>query len=198
MIDEIEKWLVEGSEDAQDLVDLPWKVEREGNMLVAQHPKIPFYLYVSEGENTIKLRVYTGIETAVEETKDRLKILRSLMILNGAVDYLKFVLEEINEEVVLRVDLSKKHFSKDVFEDAIGTLLTGMYLMVKVLGMEEEFREELFTRIVGMVRERLSEGASRGDLIKFLTGRVGLNQKDAEEIVDEIIKNLNTDVKGYM
>ena len=198
MMDEIEKWLVEGSEDAQDLVDLPWKVEREGNTLVAQHPKIPFYLYVTEDANSIQLRVYTGIETAVEETKERLKVLRTLMILNGGIDYLKYALEDINEEVVLRVDLSKKYFNKDMFEDAIATLLTGMYLMVKALEMEEEFREQLFVRLVGMVRERLSEGASKEEVIKFLTTRVGLNQKDAEDIVDEILKNLNKDVKGYM
>ncbi len=198
MIEDIEKWLVEGSEDAQDLVDLPWKVEREDNTLVAQHPKIPFLLYVTEDTNSIRLRVYTGIETAVEDTKERLKILRTLMILNGGVDYLKYALEDINEEVVLRVDLSRKYFTKDVFEDAIASLLTGMYLMVRALEMEEEFRDQLFVRLVGMVRERLSEGASREDVVKFLTTRVGLNQRDAEDIVDEIIKNLNKDVKGYM
>ncbi|EDY35891.1 hypothetical protein ABOONEI_1090 [Aciduliprofundum boonei T469] len=198
LLDDIEKWLKEGTEDAQDLVDLPWNVEREGNALVAQHPKIPFILNVMEDENFIRLRVYTGIETAIEELKERLRIIRALMILNGGVDYLKFALEGINEEVVLQVDLGKKYFNKGMFEDSIASILTGMYMMVKALDMEEEFRDELFARLVGMVKERLNEGASRDDLIKFLTKRVGLNKKDAEQVVDEIMKSMNKDVKGYM
>jgi len=198
LLDDIEKWLKEGTEDAQDLVDLPWNVEREDNTLVAQHPKIPFILNVIEDENFIRLRVYTGIETAIEELKERLKIIRALMILNGGVDYLKFALEGINEEVVLQVDLGKKYFNKDIFEDSIASILTGMYMMVKALDIEEEFRDELFARLVGLVKERLSEGASRDDLINFLTKRVGLNKKDAEQVVDEIMKSMNKDVKGYM
>ncbi len=198
ILDDIEKWLKEGSEDAQDLVDLPWNVERDNNTLVAQHPKIPFILNVIEDENFIRLRVYTGIETAVEDIKERLRITRALMILNGGVDYLKFALEGINEEVVLQVDIGKKYFNKDIFEDSIASILTGMYMMVKALDMEEEFRDELFARLVGMVKDRLSDGASRDDLIKFLTNRVGLNKKDAEQVVDEIMKSMKENVKGYM
>ncbi len=198
MLDDIEKWLVEGTEDAQDLVDLPWKVIREGNTLQAQHPKIPFILYVTEDMKFIRLRVFTGIETAVEDVKERLKIARTLLILNGSVDYLKFALEGLNEEVVLQIDLGKKYFSKELFEDAIASMVTGLYLMVKALDIEEEFKEQLFMRLIGLIKERLSEGATKDDLIDFLINRVGLKKRDAEQIVDEIIKGMKQDVKGYM
>ncbi len=198
LLDEIEKWLREGNDDAQDLVDLPWNVERENNTLMAQHPKIPFILYVSEDDNFIRLRVYTGIETAVEDTKERLKIARALLLLNGSADYLKFALEGINEEVVLQIDLGKKYFTKGVFEDSIAAMVTGMYMMVRALGLEEEFQDQLFARLVGLVKERLSEGAKREDVVKFLINRVGLKKKDAEEIVDEIMKSMDKDIKGYM
>ncbi len=198
MLDDIEKWLVEGREDAQDLVDLPWKVRREGNTLQAQHPKIPFILYVTEDMKFIRLRVFTGIETAVDDVKDRLKIARTLLILNGSVDYLKFALEGLNEEVVLQIDIGKKYFSKGLFEDAIASMVTGLYLMVKALDIEEEFREQLFMRLIGLIKERMSEGATKDDLIDFLINRVGLKKKDAEQIVDEIIKGMKQDVKGYM
>jgi len=198
LLDEIEKWLREGNDDAQDLVDLPWNVERENNTLMAQHPKIPFILYVSEDDNFIRLRVYTGIETAVEDTKERLKIARALLLLNGSADYLKFALEGINEEVVLQIDLGKKYFNKGVFEDSIAAMVTGMYMMVRALDLEEEFQNQLFARLVGLVKERLSEGAKREDVVKFLVNRVGLKKKDAEEIVDEIMKSMDKDIKGYM
>ncbi|AGB05239.1 hypothetical protein AciM339_1382 [Aciduliprofundum sp. MAR08-339] len=198
LLDEIEKWLREGNDDAQDLVDLPWNVERENNTLMAQHPKIPFILYVSEDDNFIRLRVYTGIETAVEDTKERLKIARALLLLNGSADYLKFALEGINEEVVLQIDLGKKYFNKGVFEDSIAAMVTGMYMMVRALDLEEEFQNQLFARLVGLVKERLSEGAKREDVVKFLINRVGLKKKDAEEIVDEIMKSMDKDIKGYM
>ncbi len=198
MLEDIEKWLVEGSEDAQDLVDLPWKVRREGNTIEAQHPKIPFILYVTEDLNFIRLRVFTGIETAVKDVKERLKIARALLILNGSVDYLKFALEGLNEEIVLQIDLGKKYFNKNLFEDSLASLVTGLYLMVRALNIEEEFREQLFMRLIGLIKERLSEGASKEELITFLINRVGLKKKDAEEIVDEIIKGMKQDIKGYM
>ncbi len=198
LLDEIEKWLKEGTDDAQDLVNLPWNVERDGNTLMAQHPKIPFILYITEDENFIRLRVYTGIETAVEELKDRLRIARALLILNGSVDYLKFALENLDEEVVLQIDLGKKYFNKDIFEDSIASMLTGMYMMVRALDLEEEFQNQLFVRLVGLVKERLSEGATRDDVVKFLINRVGLKKKDAEDIVDEIMKSMNKDIKGYL
>ncbi len=199
MMSQIAQWLEEGRDDAEDLVDLPWKVEFEDGVLEAQHPKIPFILYVREDENFIRLRVYTGIETALWNQEERLNITRTLLILNANVDLLKYVLEGLNEEVVLRIDLDKSSFEKKVFEDALVALLTGLYLMVRALKMEEEFSQQLLERVIGMVRERMEAGATRIDIINFLTQTVGLNRNEAEEIVDEIMKSIKKeDLKGYM
>ena len=199
MMSQIAQWLKEGRDDAEDLVDLPWKVEIEDGVLEAQHPKIPFILYVREDENFIRLRVYTGIETALWNQEERLNITRTLLILNANVDLLKYVLEGLNEEVVLRIDLDKSSFEKKVFEDALVALLTGLYLMVRALKMEEEFSQQLLERVIGMVRERMEAGATRMDIINFLTQTVGLNKNEAEEIVDEIMKSIKKDdLKGYM
>ncbi len=199
MMSQIAQWLKEGRDDAEDLVDLPWKVEIEDGTLEAQHPKIPFILYVREDENFIRLRVYTGIETALWNQEERLNITRTLLILNANVDLLKYVLEGLNEEVVLRIDLDKSSFKKKVFEDALVALLTGLYLMVRALKMEEEFSQQLLERVIGMVRERMEAGATRTDIINFLTQTVGLKRNEAEEIVDEIMKSIKKeDLKGYM
>ena len=198
VIEKIEKWLKEGRDDAEDLVDLPWNVRYENGILIAEHPKIPFTLYVKDDENYVRLRVYPGINTALLNQDERLEITRALMILNGNVDLLKFTLEGIDESVVLRIDLDKASFDKKVFEDSLTSLLAGLYLMVRALHLEEEFSKQLLDRVVGMVKERLNSGATRDSLIKFLVTKVGLKEDNAKEIIDEVIKNIKKeDLKDY-
>ncbi len=199
LIEEIAKWLREGHDDADNLVDLPWNVKISENTLNAEHPKVPFTLYVMEDQRFIRARVYTGIETAIMEMEDRLKIARTLLILNANVDLVKFVLSGLNEEVVLRVDIDKKVLTKDVFEDVLVALLTSLYGMVKALNLEKEFSMQIMERVKGMIRDKINSGAKRDDIIEFLVKRIGMNKNNAEEVVDEIMKRLKKEenIKGY-
>ncbi len=190
VIEEIEKWLKKGRDDAEDLVDLPWNVKNENGVLIGEHPKIPFILYVKEDDKFVRLRVYTGINTALLNQEERLEITRALMLLNGDVDLLKYTLEGLDESVVLRIDLDKASFTKKVFEDALTSILAGLYLMVRTLHLEEEFSQQLMDRVVGMVKDRLESGATRDNLVKFLIEKVGLKKDNAEEIIDEVMKNI--------
>jgi hypothetical protein len=54
------------------------------------------------------------------------------------------------------------------------------------LGLEEAFAREIFDRIVGMVVDRVQKGASREELMKFLTVKVGMSVEDARNLLDEV------------
>ncbi|MFP3317632.1 MAG: DNA-binding protein [Thermoplasmata archaeon] len=185
---EIKSWLTSGTDTKEDVLDLVWSIKEEGNVIIAEHPKIPFILYISIGEKFIRLIVSTGMDTALLEPQQRLDIYRKLLILNDKIDLVKFVISGVDEEIILKVDLDVTTLGKDEFRDAITGIVASLYLMVKEFQLEEEFNRRITERIISMVREKMNEGASTSDLLTFLTKKVGLDSTTAQKIIDEITK----------
>ena len=180
-------WLTSGRDDAEDIVDLPWNVrEIEPHKYLAEHPRMPFQLLLIFTDDFVRLLVPFGLETISLETADRMKVYRILLKLNDQINLMKFVLSGINDDVYLRVDLDKKTLGKAEFNDALTALFIGMLTAVSALGLEEEFRRELFDRVVAMVIERLQKGATRSELEEFLVRKVGMPKPDAEKLLDQI------------
>ncbi|NJE30106.1 DNA-binding protein [Thermococcus sp. 18S1] len=180
-------WLKAGDDTAEDIVDLPWSVkEIQPNTYVAEHPRMPFSLLVVFSEGFIHLLVPLGLETFSMTNDDKLKIYHTLLRLNDQVNMMKFTLSGMNDDVYLRVDLDKKTLGKEEFNDALTALLIGLLSSVSALGLEEAFAQEIFDRIVGMVVDRVDKGASREELMKFLTVKVGMTVEDAKNLLDEV------------
>ncbi len=192
-MDEIEtkvlEWLRNGNDTAQDIVDLPWSVkEVQPNTYVAEHPRMPFSLMVMFSEGFIHLIVPLGLETFSMTKEDKLRVYHTLLRLNDQVHMMKFTLAGMNDDVYLRVDLDKKTLGKDEFNDALTALLIGLLSSVSALGLEEAFAQEVFDRIVGMVVERMQKGASREELMRFLTVKVGMPVEDAKTLLDQVFE----------
>ncbi|NJE01990.1 DNA-binding protein [Thermococcus sp. JdF3] len=180
-------WLKAGDDTAEDIVDLPWSVKAiQPNTYVAEHPRMPFSLLVVFSEGFIHLLVPLGLETFSMANEDRLKVYHTLLRLNDQVNMMKFTLSGMNDDVYLRVDLDKKTLGKEEFNDALTALLIGLLSAVSALGLEEAFAREIFDRIVGMVVDRVDKGASREELMKFLTVKVGMSVEDARNLLDEV------------
>ncbi|AEK73335.1 hypothetical protein GQS_07185 [Thermococcus sp. 4557] len=180
-------WLKAGDDAAEDIVDLPWSVkEIQPNTYVAEHPRMPFSLLVVFSEGFIHLLVPLGLETFSMTNDDKLKIYHTLLRLNDQVNMMKFTLSGMNDDVYLRVDLDKKTLGKEEFNDALTALLIGLLSSVSALGLEEAFAQEIFDRIVSMVVDRVDKGASREELMKFLTVKVGMTVEDAKNLLDEV------------
>ncbi|WP_148883134.1 DNA-binding protein [Thermococcus aciditolerans] len=180
-------WLKAGDDTAEDIVDLPWSVkEIQPNTYVAEHPRMPFSLLVVFSEGFIHLLVPLGLETFSMTNDDKLRIYHTLLRLNDQVNMMKFTLSGMNDDVYLRVDLDRKTLGKEEFNDALTALLIGLLSSVSALGLEEAFAREIFDRIVGMVVDRVDKGASREELMKFLTVKVGMTVEDAKNLLDEV------------
>jgi len=192
-MDEVESnvlgWLTAGKDDAQDIVDLPWSIQQlQPGTYVAEHPRMPFSLMVVFSEDFVHLVVPLGLETFSMSSENRLKVYHTLLRLNDQVHMMKFTLSGMNDDVYLRVDLDKKTLGKEEFNDALTALLIGLLSAVSALGLEEEFTQEVFDRIVGMVLERMQKGASREELMKFLTVKVGMTAEDAKALLDQVFE----------
>lgn len=190
----ISKWLREGSDDSEDLVDLPWNVEEREEegiyYIMAEHPKVPFPLLIVVNGHFVHIFLDTAFDTDSFELAKRLKIYKSLLHLNNETNMMKFTLLGDGETITIRLDLDLVSFNKQVFDDALTALLTGLYMMVDRLELRSEFQELVFDRIIKMVMERIEKGLSREEVKGFLVKRVGINEDDAEKMVEEIFKEI--------
>jgi hypothetical protein len=179
-------WLSGGDEKSGNLVDVPWKIQQFQNYTVLENDKIPFSVYLLFEDKIMRIFLKTGIETAVLENQDRLSIYRTLLLLNRQLDLVKFMLDGMNEEVVSRVDLELEELNKNELNDGLNTLLSSLYLMVKALKLEDEFRNGVIERMILMVQDMLKQGKSKEEIMKFLTDRMGLTREQAQSVMDQI------------
>ncbi len=189
---EIIRWLTSGSDKSEDPVNLIWDVKIEQNVIVAEHPKIPFALHVIVTNRFVRMNVFTGLETALLEPIQRLDISRKLLFLNDRINLVKYVIRGINEEIVLSSELDLVSITKEEFNDALTGLITALFMMVKEFKLEEEFNRQVTERIILMVKERMEKGEKREDLLNFLVNKVGMDKNSAEKLLDEIIKSSQT------
>ena len=186
------EWLREGSEDAVDIVDLPWEVKMvsEGTYL-AEHPKMPFKLLVYFTPEFVVLEAPTNL--AVDELPEEVRplVYRTLLELNDAVYMMKFALTDPNGTVAIRVDLDKKTLGKAEFNDALTSMLFGLLIGVMSLGVEEEFIQNFVNRILESLQEKVRKGYTYDQLLEFMTVRVGVSEEDAKKIVDELLRSMS-------
>jgi hypothetical protein len=187
--DEIVKWLSSGNDNAKSLIDLKWVISKAGDYTVLQNQKIPFdiFLYVDNDKGAINVIVRTGMETATIENEPRLKIYRTLLLLNARVELVKFMLDGINEEVVAREDFDATTFTRDVLNTGLNTILASFYLMVKALNLEDEFNASIIERTGMMIKEMAKAGKSRDDIKQYLMSSLGLGSDDAEKLISEVL-----------
>ncbi len=185
-------WLTEGQDNAPDIVDLPWKVEEiETNAYYAEHPSVPMKLLVMFSENFIHLVVPTAIETVDMSDEEKLQIYETLMWLNDKVHMMKYSIGGENNQIRLRVDLDKSTLGKEEFNNALTALVIGVLVGVKALGIEEEFLQKVLTRIIDMLVYRIENGESEEQLMEFLTSTVGMDVRDARDLLDAVLNALD-------
>ncbi len=181
------QWLTAGKDDAVDIVDLPWNVEEvERGVYYAEHPSVPMRLLVLFSENFVHLVVPTTIETGKMDENERLEVYEKLLWLNDKVHMMKYSIGGENGQIRLRVDLDKSTLGKEEFNDALVSLVLGVLIGVKALGIEEEFFQKVFARIVEMLVYRIGKGATEEELLDFLTKTVGMDIRDAKDLLDAV------------
>ena len=180
-------WLMEGDDNAKDIVDLPWKVDEvEKDIYLAEHPSVPMHLIVMFSENFVHLVVPTSIETGNLSDEEKLEIYRKLLTLNEGVHMMKFSISGENAQIRLRVDLDKSTLGKEEFNNALVALVIGVLAGVMALGIEEEFARKVLARIAIMLMDKMEKGATEEELLHFLTVTVGMDIRDAKDFLEQV------------
>lgn len=194
--EEIIGWLTQGKEGAKRLIDLKWDVKKSGDRYTMHNENVPFTILLLFADNTVRIFVDTGIETATLRSSVRLSIYRTLLILSRQTELVKFMLDGINENVFARVDLELLRLTRVEFDDGLNTLLSALYLMVKALKLEDQFNKQIVDRMVATIMDLNREGKTKGDIVKFLVDRIGFTGKEAERMVDEILSDDSENIEA--
>ncbi|EQD45814.1 hypothetical protein B2A_09131, partial [mine drainage metagenome] len=134
------QWLEHGEESTGRLIDLKWKITKSDGNFYLENEKLPFTIQLKFLEKeTMEIKLDTNVETATMENRDRLGTYRALLLLNSQITKVKFMLEGLGENVVARADLDLPTITKDELDKGLSLLLSSLYLMVRVLHLEEEF-----------------------------------------------------------
>ncbi len=184
---EIMSWLQNGTDDSKSLVGMKWEIEEGENYMILMNAKLPFKIYMAFFGNYVEIFLKTGIETAVMENQPRLATYRSLLILSKQIDLVKFMLDGINEEIVLRVDFETQSFTKKELEDSLNTLLSSIYVVVRTLKLEAEFNQRIAERMIMMVQEMIAQGKSPEDVENYLISKAGLSKEEAEQVMNRFL-----------
>ena len=181
-------WLEEEN-GGKRLVNQKWEVTPlEGtDVIMATTDGLPFSIGIEVTDRFVNLVIYTGIETAVLPNQERLKLYRDILLLNNENQMMKFLLAGREETIGIRVDLDIMTLGKMEFNDALSSLVVGVLVGVFALGLEDEFVQKVMERIVLMLVERIQEGQSEEDLMRFLTEKVGMDVRDARNLLDEVL-----------
>jgi hypothetical protein len=181
---DIKSWLENGTDDSKSLVGMKWQIDEGENYMILMNEKLPFRIYMAYFGNYLEIFLKTGIETAVMENQPRLATYRSLLILNKQIDLVKFMIDGINEEIVLRTDFETSSFTKEELEDALNILLSSIYVLVRTLKLEDQFNQSIAERMIMMVQEMLAQGKSPEDVKNYLITKVGLSKEEAEQVMN--------------
>ncbi|MCL4332666.1 MAG: hypothetical protein M1162_04010 [Candidatus Thermoplasmatota archaeon] len=179
-------WLIKGKENAERLVDLPWKIEDNEGILSMENEKVPFVIYALFKEKTIQFLVDTGIETATISNKVRFATYRILLILNRQLDLVKFMLDGTNENLMARIDLENSNLTKKELDEAMNILLSSIYLMVKELNLEDQFNQRIIERMCLMIEGMEREGKSSQEILSFLTSKIGVREEEARNLLQNV------------
>lgn len=185
--EEVLGWLGGKDETSGNLVDIPWEIKKYNSHLVLENEKIPFSIFLKFDEGVVRVFLKTGVETAVMENTDRLAMYRVLLILNRQIDLVKFMLDGIHEEVIIRVDLELDSLSKNELNEGMNLLLSSIYLMVKTLDLEEQFQTRITERMLLMVQDMIRSGKTKDDIGKFLTEKIGLSKTESDGILTQLM-----------
>ncbi len=187
------KWLEEGSEEPETIVDLKWAiydVKKDDNGKIisfrASTVVVPVRLLVLDmGDDppAVRFVIETPIETIDYDIKRKAKIYRA-MLLTSRAPLVKFYLYGEEQLIGIAADLDKRSIRKKEVSDALSMLVFSLKAFIDRVN-DEEINEliaaDALEVLIELARKYVSEGKSRDELIEYLV-RSGLDREIAEEI----------------
>ena len=194
--DKVKKWFTDEDENSNMIIDSQWVVRDHPNFkngMLVENKDVPVPIGVQIKDGVIHVSIYTTIETYSWEKDQKADVFRELLIQNDESQFIKFVLANRNDEIVLRVDLDTQYLNKSEFNTAVSCLIHGGRWWLSKFGMSEyglgDMSEEEALEILRLgIQIDLNRGREKAEIIQDLV-MAGMNEKIATEIVFEVAAN---------
>jgi len=191
VFDQLVKWLKEGSDTAKNPVDWPWEVEIEESedfKVARAFPNAMLELQVAADypNGLIRLVLDPLYPTKFLNNDERLKLYYSLLKMNVETGLVKAALVGDDDGVVFVADLDPKSLGKAEFNDAIEQLYLAAGAFVKAVGWEDEVSKIFMETVASLLLDKIEKGASREEIIGYLTLKLKLSREEAEKIADAL------------
>ncbi|MDD3493532.1 MAG: hypothetical protein PHU95_00595 [Candidatus Thermoplasmatota archaeon] len=195
--DRIAGWLREAIADSDKPLDDAWEVEvkrteqPEGEDLIwvlGENPRLPYRLVVRLHKKFASLTIYTGVETAVMDSDQRLALYRKLLLMSGAWKMAKFCLAGEDEEVTITTDLDLSCMNREEFSDALTVTIFALHDMVEKLDLEEAYGAAQLQHVADIVKEKAEAGQSRAQIREYLVKTFEVSDRVAGDIVDNVLE----------
>ena len=185
------EWLKEVIGDSDKPLDEYWDAKiiesNETIWIKAESPKQPFNVFIKIERGFASLQVYPGIETAVMDSQERLKIYRDLLILSDRWRMVKYVIEGDNDDIVIKTDLDLSSLGREEFNDALTVTLLAMNDLVKKLGLQKTYEEAQIMHVLDIIKKKNSEGETKEQIVDYLIKTFGVSRDVAIEIVSQTL-----------
>jgi len=195
-VKKVKKWLSEETEGSNMIIDSHWSVRENPtskNILMVENKDVPFPIGLNIENEVIHVSIYTNIETYNWEKEQKADVFRELLIQNDESRFIKFVLANRNDEIVLRVDLDTQYLNKSEFNTALSCLIHGGRWWLSQFGMSGygmgDMTEEEALEILKLgIQIDLNRGREKSEIIRDLIV-AGMNESLATEVVFEVARN---------
>ena len=192
--DLIEKWLKEGTDDAKNIIDLPWNVQREEDkendaiVLVAKHLRFPMPIVfrIDDYNTTVMLEIDYATDSM--DPKQRMEIYRNLLKINTELPYIKVGLIGDDLYVILVGEIETKIVDHDVLNNYMEIVVNGLYKVASSLGLEEDLIQLTMENIVSFVDEKRKSGMKKEEIENYLAKKLGMPKNEVSSIIDKIYK----------
>ena len=178
------------------IVDSEWSIKENPGFpkgMLVENKDVPFPIGLSVEDGVIHVSIYTNIETYDWDKEQKADVFRKLLIQNDESRFIKFVLANRNDEIVLRVDLDTQYLNKSEFNTALSSLIHGGRWFLSQFGMSGygigDMSEEEALEILKLgIQIDLNRGREKSEIIRDLV-MAGMNENLATEVVFEVAAN---------
>jgi hypothetical protein len=186
----IKKWLEEGKDDAEDIIDIPWDIVLEetekSDYIKASLPSIPFTIDIHVGEEFIGLYLDMKYFTDVLEVKEKMRLYKKLLVMNRDFNTMKTTLSGDQDSIVVCVDIDLASLNKTEFSNALTSLVMGSTQVIKILDMGDEIYKYMMARTMRSISEMHKGGKTKETIKDYLLHRVGVDEEMAAAMLSQL------------
>lgn len=195
-INKVREWFSEENEDSNMIIDCHWSImdnPSSPNGMLVENKDVPFPIGINIDDGVIHVSIYTNIETYDWDKEQKADVFRKLLIQNDESRFIKLVLANRNDEIVLRVDLDTQYLNKSEFNTALSSLVHGGRWFLSQFGMSGygigDMSEEEALEILKLgIQIDLNRGREKSEIIRDLV-MAGMNENLAMEVVFDVAAN---------